>query len=330
MNMNRSDIRKSGRCGGVVFFLIRNHQRERIYVVPATVRNAATGRARGAFGALSSAFNTRLTDLQRAAWNTAAAQVQSRPRLGQCGPLTGQQHFVGINSARARIDRPWLLWPPRPVVFGPNPVEGLNLYYVNGRLCIELTLPGPVVEDIMLFAQAPCRPGWKKWRHGICLGLLPPPHNGLSDITDLYLAAFGEPEPGKKIFIRTRQQRNGWEDQAKDLSELVPVKPLAAQRRTRLWPDRSFLPQPIRASPELVLGHSQSSRRPAWGRPFHPAILQPCTRDHRLSSTLATPLAGRAWGFCERLACSAAPLPTLRVPSKAHRPCRRPERWRGS
>ena len=217
MNSNLPGIRRSGRCGSVVFFLIRNHQHERTFVVPQTVRNAATDRARSAFGTLSNAFNTRLTDPQRAAWNAAAAIVQSRPRLGQSGSLTGQQHFVGINSARDRIDRPWLLWPPRPVVFGPNPVESLNLHYVDGRLRIQLQLSGPLLEDIMFFAQAPCRPSWKKWRHGLCLGLLPPPHNGLSDITDLYLAAFGEPEPGKRLFLRTRQQRDGWEDQAKDV-----------------------------------------------------------------------------------------------------------------
>jgi hypothetical protein len=86
----------------VVFFMIRNRQRERAYVVPTSVRNAATGRAREAFGALSKAYSTLLTREQQAAWIAAAAKVPSRPRLNQCGPLTGQQHFVGINSSRAR------------------------------------------------------------------------------------------------------------------------------------------------------------------------------------------------------------------------------------
>jgi hypothetical protein len=72
----------------------------------------------------------------------------------------------------------------------------------------------------MVFAQAPCSPGWKKWRHGTCLGLLSAPEDGISDITEMYLETFGEPEPGPKVFIRTRQQRNGWEDDG------VPYGPL--------------------------------------------------------------------------------------------------------
>ena len=123
------------------------------------MRNAATGRMRSAFGALLNAFSALLTDEQQEAWNLAAAKVLSRPRLAQCGPLTGQQLFVGINSARIRIGREWLLWPPAPVAIGPNPVEGLSLRYVDGRLRVELRLSGPVAQDIMVFAQAPCSPG---------------------------------------------------------------------------------------------------------------------------------------------------------------------------
>ena len=44
------------------------------------------------------------------------------------------------------------------------------------------------------------------------------------DITAEYVARFGEPEPGKKVFIRTQQQRDGWKDFPKDLSEVVPVR----------------------------------------------------------------------------------------------------------
>jgi hypothetical protein len=167
-----------------------DRQRERAYVIPKTVRNAATKRTRTAFGALSKAYSTLLTREQQKAWNAAAAKVLSRPRLGQCGPLSGQEHFVGINSSRARIDRDWLPWPPASVVFGQNPVEALSLRYVAGRLRVELSLSGPVAEDIMVFAQAPCSPGWKRWRHGTCLGLLPVPQNGVSDITEMYLEAF--------------------------------------------------------------------------------------------------------------------------------------------
>ena len=288
--MHMPDVPKSGRSGDVVFFMNRNRQRERAYVVPTNVRNAATGRVRGPFGALSTAYSALLTGEQRQAWIAAGAKVLSRRRLNQCGPLTGQQHFVGINSSRACIGREMLFWPPAPVAFGPSPVEALSARYVDGRLRIELKLFGPVAEDIMVFAQAPCSPGWKKWRHGTCLGLLPAPENGISDITEMCLVAFGEPEPGRKLFIRTRQQRNGWEGQATDFSELVPVNPLATQNRTADPPIAFLLPEPCRAQVAVSVAHRLPTRR----SPCQRLMQSPCTRGRYHTSTVALPLQYRS------------------------------------
>jgi hypothetical protein len=83
------------------------------------------------------------------------------------------------------------------------------------RLRGELSLSGPVAEDIMMFTQALCRPGRKKWHRGACLGVLPAPRNGISDITEMYLEAFGEPEAGREVFIRTRQHIDGCTDMQK-------------------------------------------------------------------------------------------------------------------
>jgi hypothetical protein len=312
--MHMLDIPKSGRRGDVVFFMIRNRQRERAYVIPKSVRNAATRRARGAFGALSKAFGALLTDEQQEAWIAAAAKVLSRPRLNQCGPLTGQQHFVGINSSRARIDRDWLLWPPAPVAFGPNPVEALSLRYADGRLRIELKLSGPVPEHIMVFAQAPCSPGWKKWRHGTCLGLLPVPQNGISDITEMYLEAFGEPAPGRKVFIRTRQQRNGWEDEAKDLSELVPVNPLAAQSSTGVPPARFPLPKPCRTLVPVSAAHRFAHPALAGAPALPPAHAEavhkgPSPCPHRsITGATEVPYSRHRDFVCKMLICNALAL----------------------
>ncbi len=206
----------SGRRGKHVFFMRGPKLCRRLYVVPRNVRTAARRRARGAFGAISKAWSQVLTEEQRQAWIVAAAKVQSHPRLWQSGPLTGEMHFEGINSSRAAIGRGMLLWPPEPVVFGPNPVAGVAISYVNGQARLRLKVTGPVTEDIMVFGQAPCSAGWKKWRHGSYLGLLPAPEQGESDITEMYVARYGEPEPGKKVFIRTRQQKDGWEGREQD------------------------------------------------------------------------------------------------------------------
>jgi hypothetical protein len=53
------------------------------------------------------------------------------------------------------------------------------------------------------------------------VGLLPAPVDGWSDITELVVGRFGEPTRGKVLFIRTRQQVDGWMDAGKVTSALV-------------------------------------------------------------------------------------------------------------
>jgi hypothetical protein len=79
----------------------------RRYVVPRDPRTAGQLRARSAFGAASKAWShsLKLTQEEREAWRTAAAKIQSRPRLGQSGPLTGQMHYVGRKCAKGQLSR---------------------------------------------------------------------------------------------------------------------------------------------------------------------------------------------------------------------------------
>ena len=112
------------------------------------------------FGAIVKAWGRVLTEEQRRAWNAAAAKVRSRPRLSQSGPLSGETHFTGINNSRSRIGREWLLWPPDPVVFQPNPVGQLILSRANDRMSLKLGVSGPVVGDIMAFPAPRPRGGW--------------------------------------------------------------------------------------------------------------------------------------------------------------------------
>jgi hypothetical protein len=51
----------------------------------------------------------------------------------------------------------------------------------------------------------------------------------MSDITDIYVARYGEPRPGEKVFIVTRQQKDGWEDDDYETNEIVPDKPTEQQ-----------------------------------------------------------------------------------------------------
>ncbi len=86
----------SGRFGDWVYFVRNGKQFRRRYVVPANRRTPGQLRTRATFGAAAKywSHSDQLTDPAREAWETTANQVQSRPRLEQSGPLTGQQYFV--------------------------------------------------------------------------------------------------------------------------------------------------------------------------------------------------------------------------------------------
>jgi hypothetical protein len=222
-------IPMSGRSGPVVYCHRRGTQYVRRHVLTKDLKTAAQRRVREIMEAVSKGFGGWLTQPERDAWELAAKEINSRPRLGQSGPLTGQELFEKLNFPRSLIGREWLRLPAARVVFGPSPVGELTIGREQGRLRLELAVVGPVTGDLMVLATPPCRPTWCKCRKPRYLGLLPAPVNGVSDITALYLERFGEPEPGQRIFIRTVQQRDGWESGPTDTSDLVPAQHLVAE-----------------------------------------------------------------------------------------------------
>jgi hypothetical protein len=222
-------IPSSGKRGNIVAYNSRYGICHRALVVPANPRTPARQHMRGAFGSFARAWSRVLTQAQREAWDVAGPKVQSKRRLSS-GPLTGQQLFQGLNSARACIGRnELLLAPPAPVVFGPNPVAQLTIRNGEDGVRLLLNVAGQVTEDIMVFGQAPCSAGRMKRRNVAYLGLLPAPQDGQSDITAIYVARYGEPRPGEKVFIVTCQQKDGWEGFDKETNEIVPDKPAVQQ-----------------------------------------------------------------------------------------------------
>ena len=82
-------------------------QCRRRYIRPKDPRTPKQLRAREVLGAASKAWSSSecFTEEQRQGLRAAGAKVQSRPRLAQSGPLTGQQFFVGKSCARGRLGR---------------------------------------------------------------------------------------------------------------------------------------------------------------------------------------------------------------------------------
>jgi hypothetical protein len=107
---------KSGRGSGYVYYMFHGRQCWRRYVAPKDPRTLPQLRSRAVFGAASKAWSEsrRLTVEVRAVWYAAAEKVQSRPRLGQSGPLTGPLLFVGLNCDGEQTGREMLWQPPQP------------------------------------------------------------------------------------------------------------------------------------------------------------------------------------------------------------------------
>ncbi|MCX6922487.1 MAG: hypothetical protein NT154_04625 [Verrucomicrobia bacterium] len=228
--MQSLDILKSGKHSNTVAFRTRYGQYERQYLKPTKPRTKAQCRWRELLGAVSAAW-ARLTEQQRIAWIAAGALVRRRTSLGKSYSLTGQAHFVAINSARARIGRELLLDPPQPEHFGPSPVGPLTFDGAGGRLSLQLSVCEPFIGDIMVIGAAPCSPGRMKCRNVTYLGLLSAPVRGFCGITRLYREVFGLPPAGARVFIRTQQQINGWESRVTDTSAIAPARPAPASKR---------------------------------------------------------------------------------------------------
>ena len=90
---------KSGRCGDWVWYMLGSKQFRRLWVKPRDPRTPSQRQWRTRLGAASKNYSQTLSDQQQDACIVAGAELQSRPRLGQWGPLTGQQYWVGNKCA---------------------------------------------------------------------------------------------------------------------------------------------------------------------------------------------------------------------------------------
>jgi hypothetical protein len=117
---------KSGKCGQMVWQRARYGQICYPAFIPFNPRTPAQVAVRSHFAAVSARWR-ELTEEQRIAWCKVAKSKKSKPRLLQCGPLTGFLLFVKINvplanRGMAQIDMPPGYAPlPEPAV--PNRFE---------------------------------------------------------------------------------------------------------------------------------------------------------------------------------------------------------------
>ena len=198
----------------------RYGQARRRYVVQKDPKSPAQLRVRSAFGRVVSRWRT-LTESQRGDWATATEGVYSRPRLGQSGRLSGYLLFIKVNSILAYLGQALVVVPPERPRFDANPVGALVATNTGGVPELKLSVSGDSAARIIVLATRPCSAGVSFAKHFAILGVLPAAEGGYSNFTDLYVARYGIPPAGMRIFIRTRQVLNGWEDAPKQTSAIV-------------------------------------------------------------------------------------------------------------
>jgi hypothetical protein len=215
------DIPQSGRCGTTVSVRTRYGQIRRPYAVPRDRRTSAQVRIRSGFGKVVTRWRG-LTDEQRAAWARAAVSFRSRTRLNQSGRLSGYLLFIKINSTLVYLGEPIRLTPPERPTFDANPVGVLVATNTGGEVELKLSVPKAPAAPVLVLGTYPRSAGVTFAKHFTILGVLPQAEAGFSSITDLYVARYGVPPAGTRVFIRTRQVLNGWEDVPQQTSAIIP------------------------------------------------------------------------------------------------------------
>jgi len=163
-----------------------------------------------------------LNDEQFLAWDAAGQARRTQAVLGRSGPIPGYLVSVSVNAHLAMIGQPMVTMPPLVPVFPANPVVGLAIINTASAVSIKLQLSGAPGQHVLVFGARPQSPGVRYVDHYPFLGVLPEEAGAEVDITALYVARFGVPPFGKRVFIQTLQQINGWQDQPQTFSARVP------------------------------------------------------------------------------------------------------------
>ena len=207
---------QSGRVGDVVYINSRRcGQLVRKYSPTRNPRSPRQQRGRQAFGALASQWRGLPLESQ-IGWDIAAEAHGTG--------LSGYHYYMKLNAARTHLGLSRLELPPTAKPSIPtNPVGEAVVEGSGESLRIKLPVPSAPAEHTLVEATSPVSRGVRSIQAYRYVGLLPAPVDGYSDITDLLVRRFGELIPGTAIFIRIRQQIDGWMDVGKITRVVIPA-----------------------------------------------------------------------------------------------------------
>jgi hypothetical protein len=222
--MKIESIPKSGRQGDVVFVKGRYGNVVRTFVPPANPRTADQQAHRRNILAVSRRWRA-LSLEQRGTWRALAANTYFVSDQGKRVRLNCFKLFVSLNTRRADLGLPQFDVAPAEPLFDPSPVVELAITYPGGKFTLKLRVQCMPAQLILVQGAKPVRSCVRYVWHFPFLGLLPPPTDGWSDITEMYVARFGVPKAGTAVWIRTCQHIDGFIDvpKARRVRVLAPT-----------------------------------------------------------------------------------------------------------
>ncbi len=220
--MKIQDVPQVGKLGLTVTWPGRNGLIRRLMAIPANPRTGPQLAVRQNLASQAIAYG-QLTDAQQEAWIATAGQMQTRPTLGQSGPLTGLQLFTKVNCALLAIGGEPVTVPPAKPQIDPLPIDGFEITNAAGVVTIRLHTTDSPPEGTMLRACAPQGSGTRRGEDYRLLGTLDSPVASYVNITSAYTTRFGVPAVGSRIFVSVNANISGYEGIPQVFSARVPV-----------------------------------------------------------------------------------------------------------
>ena len=195
--------RLSGKAGARVFM---KNNRARSYVPPTVVRNDNTGRARGLFSSISSAYRS-LTAEEILAWVNFKVPVADR--FGNSHTKSGKSAYLSLNANLSNTAQAAITSPPTNLV-SESVLLGIMTADVSGNL-IKVGFTPTSAGVAKIYATSPqgfgvSKPSASKYR---LIGTFDPTGVSPADITGIYTARFGSWAAGQKIFVQVGDVNDG-------------------------------------------------------------------------------------------------------------------------
>ena len=192
------DVR--GKIGGTVFTKGRSGAVARNKVTPVNPRTSRQSAVRAALGALSQAWRT-LTQAQRDAWNAAVSSFSKTNIFGDTVNPTGKNLYVGLNTNLEKVSASAIAVPPTPAEMTAPIINSLNVATTVAIMNFDVTNTS-AGQKLFIQASPSVSAGITNISSKIALIAVEPQTSGLVDIWASYIAVFGTPIVGQKIFLR--------------------------------------------------------------------------------------------------------------------------------